>query len=138
MQDNDLEQERLRGEAAELESRAAEEDSAAAVLATTAQHSRESIGLLERELADQSSRSETIHQQMAEQRQRIEEIDGGVQALEAELSALLKELQQDRRQRWAAPPTRRRPFEPGRRWRRRRPARSEGALLRPRCRGGAD
>ena len=93
MQDNDLEQERLRGEAAELESRAAEEDSAAAVLATTAQHSRESIGLLERELADQSSRSETIHQQMAEQRQRIEEIDGGVQALEAELSALLEELQ---------------------------------------------
>ena len=52
LQDNDLEQERVREEASELEARAADEDSAAAVLRGTIQHNRSSIDMLEREMAD--------------------------------------------------------------------------------------
>ena len=92
MQDNDLSQEQIRGEAAALESQAADQESTIAVLRTTAQHSRESIDLLEKEMADQDSRSETIHQQMEEQRQRIADIDAGAKALETELEELLEQV----------------------------------------------
>ena len=91
MQDNDLSQEQARTESAGYEGRATEEDSAIAVLRTTVQHSRESIDLLEREMADQDSRNQTIQQQMAEQRRRIEDIDAGARALETELDKLLEE-----------------------------------------------
>ena len=126
MQDNDLTQEQVRAEASELESRAAEEDSAIAVLRTTAQHNQESIRLLEEEMADQDSRSETIHQQMAEQQRRIAEIDAGAKALEAD-----RRERRQRRRRGGGPAGE---GDSGRGRRRRQ----EGALLRPGRRPGAD
>ena len=70
MQENDLAQERVRSEASDLDGRAADQESAIAVLRTTVQHNQESIQLLERELADQDSRSATIGEQLAEQCRR--------------------------------------------------------------------
>ena len=94
LQDNDLEQERVREEASELEARAADEDSAAAVLRGTIQHNRSSIDMLEREMADQDSRSQSIREQMADQSRRIEDIAGRAGDLERELEALLEQARE--------------------------------------------
>ena len=94
LQDNDLEQERVREEASELEARAADEDSAAAVLRGTIQHNRSSIDMLEREMADQDSRSQSIREQMADQSRRIEAIAGRAGGLERELEALLEQARE--------------------------------------------
>ena len=94
LQDNDLEQERVREEASQLEARAADEDSAAAVLRGTIQHNRSSIDMLEREMADQDSRSQSIREQMADQSRRIEDIAGRAGGLERELEALLEQARE--------------------------------------------
>ena len=94
LQDNDLEQERVREEASELEARAADEDSAAAVLRGAIQHNRSSIDMLEREMADQDSRSQSIREQMADQSRRIEAIAGRAGGLERELEALLEQARE--------------------------------------------
>ena len=94
LQDNDLEQERVREEASQLEARAADEDSAAAVLRGTIQHNRSSIDMLEREMADQDSRSQSIREQMADQSRRIEDIAGRAGDLERELKALLEQARE--------------------------------------------
>ncbi len=91
MQENDLAQERVRSEASDLDGRAADQESAIAVLRTTVQHNQESIQLLERELADQDSRSATIGEQLAEQCRRIADIDSRAAELEGELEKLLRQ-----------------------------------------------
>ncbi len=89
VQDNDIQQEQVRGENAALESQAGDQDSGIAVLRTNIQHSRESIALLEGEMADQDTRRQSIQEQMEEQRRRIADIDGRAAALERELEGLL-------------------------------------------------
>ncbi len=91
MQQNDLEQEQVRQEATGLDAQAGDRESAVAVLRTSAQHSRESIALLQRELEDQTGRSQTIREQMDEQRRRIADIEARSGELDRELEALLEE-----------------------------------------------
>ena len=90
MQDNDMEQETVRDQAAQWESRAADEDSAIAVLRTTQSHNESAMALLEQELAEQNSRSQSILEQLTEQRRRVEEIDDACAALRGELEDLLE------------------------------------------------
>ena len=90
MQDNDMEQETVRDQAAQWESRAADEDSAIAVLRTTQSHNESAMALLEQELAEQNSRSQSILEQLTEQRRRVEEIDNACGALRGELEGLLE------------------------------------------------
>ena len=91
MQENDLEQEQIRREAAGLEARAGEQESDVAVLRSNARHSQESIDLLRRELEDQSGRSRTIQEQMDDQRRRVQDIESRSGELERTLEALLEE-----------------------------------------------
>ena len=92
MQENELRQEQCRQEAAQREALASEEDSAVAVLAATAQHSRESMELLRRELESQELRSQTMDSQMEEQRLRIQSIEERREALQRELDELMEEV----------------------------------------------
>ncbi len=89
MQDNDMEQEEIRNQAAGWESQAADQDSSIAVLRTTLGHNESSMALLERELEEQSSRSQSILEQLEEQRGRVEEIERARAGLEQDLEKLL-------------------------------------------------
>ena len=91
MQESDLEQETVRAQASALEAQASDRESAAAVLESTVRHSRESIALLEQEMADQDSRSQSISEQMDRQRALVEELTARSARLEEELEALLEE-----------------------------------------------
>jgi len=97
MQDNDLAQEQVRSRAAELEARASDRESEVAVLRNNVQHDRESIRLLEHEMADQDSRSQTIRQQIGEQESRVRTIEERAAALEQELCDLLARAQETAR-----------------------------------------
>ena len=57
---NDMEQERLRTECAELDAKRNEEDAAVAVLRTGIEHNRASIERVENDLRDQSGRAESL------------------------------------------------------------------------------
>jgi len=88
--DNDLEQERVRQAAAELEGKARDQESDIEVLRTSIQHNQESMTNIELELAQQVSRSQGISDQIAEKDRRIAEIDSRCAALEQELDELLE------------------------------------------------
>ena len=68
---NDMEQERLRTECAELDAKRSEEDAAVAVLRTGIEHNRASIERVENDLRDQSGRAESLTAQIAAKRARI-------------------------------------------------------------------
>ncbi len=89
MQDNDLEQERVRGEMQGIGTLISEEENAVAVQETVVQHNRSSIELLEREIAEQDERSGSLQEQIAEQHRRVEAIDGKTALLQQELEKLL-------------------------------------------------
>ena len=71
---NDMEQERLRTECAELDAKRSEEDAAVAVLRTGIEHNRASIERVENDLRDQSGRAESLTAQIAAKHARIEEL----------------------------------------------------------------
>ena len=71
---NDMEQERLRTECAELDTKRSEEDAAVAVLRTGIEHNRASIERVENDLRDQSGRAESLTAQIAAKHARIEEL----------------------------------------------------------------
>ena len=89
MQDNDVEQERVREEMQGIGALVSEEENAVAVQETVVRHNRSSIELLEREIAEQDERTGSLQDQIDEQRRRIETIDENTARLREELEALL-------------------------------------------------
>ena len=90
---NDMEQERLRTECAELDAKRNEEDAAVAVLRTGIEHNRASIERVENDLRDQSGRAESLTAQIAAKHARIEELAAQAAELEEELRAFLAQAE---------------------------------------------
>ncbi len=91
---NDMEQERLRTECAELDAKRNEEDAAVAVLRTGIEHNRASIERVENDLRDQSGRAESLTAQIAAKHTRIEELAAQTAELEEELRAFLAQAEE--------------------------------------------
>ena len=91
---NDMEQERLRTECAELDAKRSEEDAAVAVLRTGIEHNRASIERVENDLRDQSGRAESLTVQIAAKHARIEELAAQAAELEEELRAFLAQAEE--------------------------------------------
>ena len=91
---NDMEQERLRTECAELDAKCNEEDAAVAVLRTGIEHNRASIERVENDLRDQSGRAESLTAQIAAKHARIEELAAQTAELEEELRAFLAQAEE--------------------------------------------
>ena len=91
---NDMEQERLRTECAELDAKRNEEDAAVAVLRTGIEHNRASIKRVENDLRDQSGRAESLTVQIAAKHARIEELAAQAAELEEELRAFLAQAEE--------------------------------------------
>ena len=91
---NDMEQERLRTECAELDAKRSEEDAAVAVLRTGIEHNRASIKRVENDLRDQSGRAESLTAQIAAKHARIEELAAQAAELEEELRAFLAQAEE--------------------------------------------
>ena len=90
---NDMEQERLRTECAELDAKCNEENSAVAVLRTGIEHNRANIERVENDLRDQSGRAESLTAQIAAKHARIEELAAQAAELEEELRAFLAQAE---------------------------------------------
>ena len=91
---NDMEQERLRTECAELDAKRSEEDAAVAVLRTGIEHNRASIERVENDLRDQSGRAESLTAQITAKHARIEELAAQTAELEEELRAFLAQAEE--------------------------------------------
>ena len=91
---NDMEQERLRTECAELDAKRNEEDAAVAVLRTGIEHNRANIERVENDLRDQSGRAESLTAQIAAKHARIEELAAQTAELEEELRAFLAQAEE--------------------------------------------
>ena len=91
---NDMEQERLRTECAELDAKRSEEDAAVAVLRTGIEHNRASSERVENDLRDQSGRAESLTAQIAAKHARIEELAAQAAELEEELRAFLAQAEE--------------------------------------------
>ena len=91
---NDMEQERLRTECAELDAKRSEEDAAVAVLRTGIEHNRASIERVENDLRDQSGRAESLTAQIAAKHARIEELAAQAAELEEELRTFLAQAEE--------------------------------------------
>ncbi|MBR3704670.1 MAG: chromosome segregation protein SMC, partial [Oscillospiraceae bacterium] len=89
VQENDLEQERVRVQMQSVAALIAEEENAVAVQEAGVQHNRSSIELLEREIAEQDERTGSLREQIEEQQRRIAEIDSQTETLQQEIDALL-------------------------------------------------
>ena len=89
MQEKDVEAEKLRIAASELEAGISEQESAVAVRNTTIVHNRENIERVKRELAEQNSRAGGLEKQVADADTRIAEIAAKAESLRAELKTLL-------------------------------------------------
>ena len=91
---NDMEQERLRTECAELDAKRSEEDAAVAVLRTGIENNRANIERVENDLRDQSGRAESLTAQIAAKHARIEELAAQTAELEEELRAFLAQAEE--------------------------------------------
>ncbi len=94
MREKDMEAEGLRTQAGEQDALAAEQESAVAVLKTTAAHHRENIDRVERELQDQENRAGGLSRQIEEQAERIAEIDRLIGEEAQTLEALLAQARE--------------------------------------------
>ena len=91
---NDMEQERLRTECAELDAKRNEENSAVAVLRTGIENNCTNIERVENDLRDQSGRAESLTAQIAAKHARIEELAAQAAELEEELRAFLAQAEE--------------------------------------------
>ena len=91
---NDMEQERLRTECAELDAKRSEENSAVAVLRTGIENNRANIERVENDLRDQSGRAESLTAQIAAKHTRIEELAAQAAELEEELRTFLAQAEE--------------------------------------------
>ncbi len=89
---NDMEQEKVRGEANRVEAAIAEQDSAMAVLHTSIGHSREDMERIDAELASTDSRRQGLQSQLDELLSRVDAIDAEEKALEEEAGHLMDEF----------------------------------------------
>ena len=89
MQEKDVEAEALRGDAAGLDARTAEQDSAVAVLESTIRHLTENIQRAQSELEESESRTGGYEAQAAEQDAKAAELDEQAAVLNEELDQLL-------------------------------------------------
>ena len=89
MQEKDVEAEALRGDAAGLDARTAEQDSAVAVLESTIRHLTENIQRAQSELEESESRTGGYEAQAAEQDAKAAELDEQAAVLNEELNQLL-------------------------------------------------
>ena len=94
MQEKDMEAERIRTEATLLDGSAKDQEAAIAVLESGIAHNQENILRARTELAESDSRAGGLARQAAEQKERIAELDGCIETLEAELKALLARAQE--------------------------------------------
>ncbi|MEA4993074.1 MAG: chromosome segregation protein SMC [Oscillibacter sp.] len=94
MREKDIEAEGLRTQAGEQDALAAEQESAVAVLNTTAAHHRENIDRVERELQDQENRAGGLSRQIEEQAEHIAEIDRLIGEEAQTLEALLAQARE--------------------------------------------
>ena len=90
MQEKDMEAERLRTEASDLESRAKEQESAAAVLEGTIAHNRDTIERVSGEMTESDTRAGSLAAQSAEQKERAAELEGRIREENDALEALLE------------------------------------------------
>ncbi|MCF2664108.1 chromosome segregation protein SMC [Oscillibacter valericigenes] len=91
MRQKDMEAERIRTEAAQLDGQVKEQESAVAVLESAIVHNRENIDRARRELDETDSRAGGLEQQASEQETRISEIDRQLTELNAALDTLLEQ-----------------------------------------------
>ena len=89
MREKDMEAERIRAEAAELDGQVKEQESAVAVLESTIAHNEENIRRAEAELQETDSRAGGLEKQAAEQEARVAEIEKEIEELNTALDALL-------------------------------------------------
>ncbi|SFQ06811.1 condensin subunit Smc [Oscillibacter sp. PC13] len=89
MQEKDMEAERTRSEASELDGRIKEQESAVAVLEGTISHNQENIERAAAELQETDSRAGSLESQAEEQEHRIAEIEEQLAEWNAALDALL-------------------------------------------------
>ena len=90
MQEKDMEAERIRAEAAELDGRIKEQESAVAVLESAIAHNEENIRRASAELEEAGNRNLGIENQAREQEDRIEAIDAEIAELDEALNSLLE------------------------------------------------
>ena len=86
--ENDCSAESVRGEISRLEGTIGKQEADMAVARATAEHHGQSIARMEREMADSSSRTESLQEQTHALHGRMEEIDQQTAALETALEAL--------------------------------------------------
>ncbi len=94
MQEKDMESETVRAQAAELDGKAKEQESAVAVLESTIAHHEENIRRATQELAETESRTGGLAKQAQEQEERIAEIDGRIARLNEQVEALLEKARE--------------------------------------------
>ena len=94
IRENDLAQEQQRGEISAVESRCAEEESAAAVLRTELSHHQDDAARLEQELSMQGSRADELSAQIAQQQEHMRALSAQGEQAQSELSALLARAQE--------------------------------------------
>ena len=91
MREKDMEAERIRAEAAQLDGQAKDQEAAIAVLESSIAHHRENIGRAKQELEETGSRAGGLEKQAAEQDARVEDMDRRAAELNAVLDTLLAE-----------------------------------------------
>ena len=94
MQGKDMEAERLRTEAAELESSSKEQEAAIAVLESDITHNEENIRRANAELAERDTRAGGLEQQAQEQDQQVEALRLQAEELETALNVLLEKAKE--------------------------------------------
>ena len=91
MQAKDVEAERIRAEAAEVENRVKEQEAAVAVLESTIAHNRENIRRGQEELSQTDERTEGLEAQAVEQEERLAALEQETERVTGELNALLEQ-----------------------------------------------
>ena len=94
MQEKDMESEAVRAQAAELDGKIKEQESAVAVLESTIAHHEENIRRATQELTETETRTGGLARQTQEQEERIAEIDAQIARLNQGLDALLEKARE--------------------------------------------
>ncbi len=93
LRQNDMEQERVRADASELDGKIGESESAVAVLNTDIAHNNDTVVRMEEELRDQSGRAVSLDAQIADKQRRIEELQDSAARMETDVQELTEKLE---------------------------------------------
>lgn len=89
LHENEMAQEKLRTDSAELDGQVGEQESQIAVLRTSISHNEENITRIETEMRDQQGRAQNLSEQMDAQRAHIDELNAKAAEVEATLQTLI-------------------------------------------------